>query len=242
MKWLFIALMSTNLWAQVEIKELPVAKIYIPKGFDSNDASQVIVSGELPNLCYKSPRHSIKRVGNKFSIKVEGSYVKNTDPGKCINISVPFLEEVTLGELPAGAYQIALANGQNNFRVQELVVKEAKAQIRDEHFYADVKFIEESDANRVVKLIGHHPNDCLEIEKVEILSNDADTLSLLPILKIRSGHCTQKRVPFEYNYEVPMLENMARGVLLHVRVMDGRSVNHLFQNKLVDRVPEFAIH
>ena len=35
---------------------VPVDNVYSPKGFDANDNSEVIVSGFLPNLCYKNRR------------------------------------------------------------------------------------------------------------------------------------------------------------------------------------------
>lgn len=242
MKWFMLALLiSANVLAQVEIKELPVAKVYVPRGFDSNDAAQVIVSGTLPNLCYKSPRHSLKKIGNRFIIKVEGSFVNNLNPDKCLEVPVPFLEEVTLGELAAGNYKIAL-NGESSLIDQDLVITEAKVQMRDDNLYADVKFIEESDASRIIKLEGYHPNDCMVIDRVEVLSNDKDTLSLMPISKMVPGKCNQKRTPFEFNFEIPHMDHMARGVLLHVRVMDGRSVNHLFQNKWVESIPELVTH
>ncbi len=240
MKWLSIVLMSSSLWAQVEIKQLPIVKIYVPQGFDSNDSSQVIVSGYLPDLCYKSPRHTLERSGNRFTLSVEGSYVPDTTEEGCLNMPVPFLEEVTLGELAEGVYKIGVKGNNNKSSDVELVVKRALTKKRDEFIYADVKFIDETDANRKISLVGYHPNDCLELDKIEMITNGTDTLSLLPVLKISSDVCSGKRTPFEYEYEVPVLENMARGVLIHVRVMDGRSVNHLFQNKLTDSVPELA--
>ena len=43
-------------------------------------------------------------------------------------------------------------------------------------------------------------------------------------------HCPKKMIPFTYEFEVP--QNLeADKVLLHVRVMDGRSVNTFFNNK-----------
>ena len=42
-----------------------------------------------------------------------------------------------------------------------------------------------------------------------------------------------KMVPFSYDMEVPSNLNAAK-VLLHVRVMDGKSVNSIFNNKVVD--------
>jgi hypothetical protein len=46
------------------------------------------------------------------------------------------------------------------------------------------------------------------------------------------GPCENKSTPFKIKYSVPYLESAEKGVLLHVRVMNGRSYNYLYQNRL----------
>lgn len=46
------------------------------------------------------------------------------------------------------------------------------------------------------------------------------------------GHCAEEPTMFTIKYEVPYLSNHPKGVLLHVRVMGGRSFNYLYQNRL----------
>ena len=49
-------------------------------------------------------------------------------------------------------------------------------------------------------------------------------------MKQVSEFCPMKMVPFEYEVEVP--NNLEKEkILLHVRVMDGRSVNSLYLNR-----------
>jgi hypothetical protein len=79
-------------------------------------------------------------------------------------------------------------------------------------------------------LKGYNPSDCFELKEIIIIDNGVDTYSVLPKMKQVKEFCPKKMIPFAYEVEVPQrLE--ADKVLLHVRVMDGRSVNSFFNNK-----------
>ena len=85
----------------------------------------------------------------------------------------------------------------------------------------------ENPHNRIVELKGYNPSDCFQFDRVELVSNKEDVYSVLPIMKKVSDFCPMKMVPFSYEVEIP--DDLPRkNILLHVRSMDGRSVNHLF--------------
>ncbi len=223
-----LALLAANVaFAGTPVETLiPVEHIYVPKGFDSNDNSEVILSGHLPNLCHKAPKTTITQEGNKIMIEVTALKYHPTNPF-CAEVLVPFIEPVSLGVLDKGMYDIVV-NGKSIFRKEaNIFVAESTSPAIDEHVYANVDHVEREEGSRTVKLVGYNPSDCLEFQEVKVASNDKDTYAMLPIMKKVSDFCPMKMTPFKYEVEVPSdLKNDA--VLLHVRAMDGKSVNTLF--------------
>ncbi|MCC7442536.1 MAG: hypothetical protein IT285_12940 [Bdellovibrionales bacterium] len=216
--------------AQAAFEEVlvPVDHVYSPKGFDSNDDAEVIVSGILPDLCYKAPRGKVQLDGDTLRVTVTA--LKEMDPNvACPRAIVPFIEVVSVGVLDAGQYPVVVNGGPLQV-TSRLGVEEASSSAVDNYIYARVESVERVPGTRTVQLKGFNPSYCFEFERVELVSNDADTFSVLPILKQRTELCPLKLVPFTYEVEIPT--TLARDeILLHVRVMNGRSVNSVFQNK-----------
>jgi hypothetical protein len=84
----------------------PVDHLYAPAGFNSFDNSEVVVSGYLPNLCYHSPKAYVEVIDNKISIGVKA--IRNGGFSYCADVIVPFIQEVNLGPLDQGDYQIVV--------------------------------------------------------------------------------------------------------------------------------------
>ena len=61
---------------------------------------------------------------------------------------------------------------------------------------------------------------------MEFKSNGENTYSVLPIMKQNSELCPMKLVPFEYEISIPK-ELDKKKVLLHVRSMNGSSINRI---------------
>lgn len=199
---------------------------YLPTGFDSNDGAEVFVSGALPNTCYKNPFSVVKQVGNKIEIEVM-AYYQGGEEAKCAEMLVPFLEKVELGVLDKGNYSVLATSGPQVLKVKDLKITESTSNSIDDFVYASVDYIEDNQFNRTVKLNGYNPSDCYVFEKVEVISNKDDTYSILPIMKKISDFCPMKGVAFSYEVEIPK-DLKKNTVLLHVRTMDGRSINRLF--------------
>lgn len=209
---------------------VPVDHIYSPKGFDSNDDSQVMISGYLPNLCHKSPMSKVEVKGKKIEITMSALKYDANNP-YCAEVIVPFVESVSLGVLDKGLYDIVV-NGKTLYeKKSNLFVEETTSAAVDDHIYAAVEYIEKQEGTRTVLLKGYNPSDCFQLEEIKWVDNGRDTFSVLPIMKRTSSHCPMKLMPFEYEFEVP--ETLTSDlVLLHVRSMDGKSVNTVFRNKL----------
>jgi hypothetical protein len=76
---------------------IPIANIYVPLGFDSNDKVQVYVTGYLPSICYQGPEYKVKAVrGNKVFIDLEAQ-LKSIPGMACPEVVIPFSQTIRLG-------------------------------------------------------------------------------------------------------------------------------------------------
>jgi hypothetical protein len=203
-------------------------KIYIAEGFDDNDLVEVTVIGTLPDSCHRNPTFEIERKeDNQYSIDLFAHYVPN--PEGCRRVSMPYQDTINFGMMHAGEYSISLVNKRSTER-KSLTINPASTNLVDEFLYGNVNGVLENDANRDIKLIGVNPVNCLIFEKM-----DSEIQGSMIILKPHfkeMGVCKNKPKPFSINYKIPHLPDSPKGILLHVRVMNGRSYNYIFQNKL----------
>ncbi len=208
---------------------VPVDHVYAPAGFDSNDHAEVMIAGYLPNLCYKAPKSVVKVNGNKINISIRANKIRS-GLGFCASVIVPFIENVNIGLLDQGKYNLAVNENSPYERKADMKVAEASSNSVDENIYANVsEIVRVSDQSRRVQLKGYNPSDCFELKEIQVIDNGSDVFSVLPKLSQLRDHCPKKMVPFVYEFSVP--ESLAAPqVLLHVRVMDGKSMNALFNN------------
>jgi hypothetical protein len=203
-----------------------IEQVYVPKGFDSNDNTEIILSGVLPNLCHKTPSTKFKIDGNNIFIKASTLKYESDNPF-CPPVQVPFVHSVAVGVLKKGLYNIFVEGTQKI--AQSIEVADAKKGATDDHIYAQVFFIETKENSRKILLKGLNPSNCLEFHRFQVVDNGKDVYSILPIMRQISEHCPRKEIPFEIPFTVPSELN-AKKVLLHVRTMEGNSVNQVFNN------------
>ncbi len=231
---LFLSVFSSA-QATAELRIIPVDHVYSPMGFDDNDSdAQVVVTGNLPSFCYKTPRAQYKIEDNTIRIQMTALYEEFPDR-PCLQVQIPFLEPVKVGMLSEGTYAVKVNEEMSNPIEDSIYIKKATNLSTDDHKYAAVDYVERKDlVSRTIYLKGYNQSDCFELEKIEYLSNDKDTLSVKPILKKAREFCPLKQVPFNYEWTVPDVLPSSL-VLLHVRVMTGSSINALFANTNVGR-------
>lgn len=235
MKTMFHVLAVLGLSAGVAVASTPVEimtpieHIYSPKGFDSNDNTQIIIEGYLPNLCHKAPTSVVTVDGSKINIRVTALRYDASNPF-CPEAIVPFVETVTVGLLDKGNYDIVV-NGKSLYEKNGAIeVAEATSNSVDEHVYANVDTVVKQAGTREVELRGYSVSDCFILDEINVVDNGSDVYSVLPKMKQISDFCPMKEVPFSYKMVVP--EKLKRDkVLLHVRGMNGNSVNSLFYNR-----------
>lgn len=214
--------------AAQEERTVPVAQVFAPKGFDTNDVTQIIVSGNLPNFCYKSPKSVVTVNDNIINIEVKALY--DTEAA-CAQVVNPFLDVVSVGVLAEGNYEVRVNESASATPLTATIEVTLAATLEvNDHIYARVDHAEQVENSRKVQLHGYNPSDCFDLDKFTYISNGKDTLSVLPIMKKISSHCPLKMTPFTYEAEIPV-ELSVNEALLHIRVMKGDSVNILFNNQ-----------
>ncbi len=230
MKKIFIALLFVSFASlastPIEV-EVPVTKIFSPKGFDSNDMAEVILTGFLPNLCHKSPTLKAEVVGKIIYVTATALNYEQDNPF-CPEMIVPFLSSVQVGVLDRGQYEVKVNVNTPYDRKGELFISESMSPSVDEHTYAYVDHVVRIPGTRKVRLNGYNPSDCFVLDRIDYGNNGKDVYSVLPKMKQVTDHCPLKMTPFSFVTEVPNTLS-EKEVLLHVRVMNGKSVNALFR-------------
>lgn len=218
--------LSVQQAAASTIEYLPIDHVYTVKGFDSNDNTEIMVEGFLPDLCHQTPTAKSRVIGKKVLIDVTG--YKAVEPGQiCAQMIVPFLSTVDVGVLDKGNYKVIVNGASGNAASADLFIDESSSSAVDNHVYANVDFVEKVQSDNKILLKGYNPSDCMELDRVDFISNELDSYAVLPIMKKVRASCPRKMVPFSYEATVPNDLNRDK-VLLHVRVMNGKSVNTVY--------------
>lgn len=222
---LFIMIMQAA-WAVPEVVLPNLDHLYVPEGFDNNDSVEVIITGSFPNPCFS--RNKTEVVVNNYIINILVTALehgKKLESGACPQMKVPFKEVVSVGNLKSGKYMIVVnrSAGVNSLR-EMLYVQEATSSLIDDHIYAAIEWVEQTTSGKFI-LHGIRYSPCFEIDQIKVLSNKRDTLSILPVMKQKSDFCPMKGVPFKTSVEIDFSGLKTSRPLLHVRTLDGRSVN-----------------
>jgi len=226
-------------------EEAVIDKIYRPMGFDDNDQAEVIVSGTLPNQCYRVSKVDAKVITASREIRVKVEMEKYRQ--FCAQVVTDYLVSADLGALSVFgqdevSYKVyASSNRLGLIYSGDLPVKRAINENRqDEFLYAPVDSLTvvhmaspnqlEKSEDRVI-LYGYFPNTCLEFipeselkfSAVQRPDQDQKMLEVLPILRQTEQYpCLEKKTPFVFSYRLPKsLEN--GDYLFYVRTMDGYS-------------------
>ncbi len=217
--------MASNI-SREKSRLVPITNAYIPFGFDSNDNSEVIITGYLPNLCYQSPKYRAKLENGKILIFVSAHKV--TGDTFCPQVIVPFQMTIELGQLDARKFKVYINPRTKTSKRGMLKVSMTKSKKIDDYLYAYVKDVKVKDNYLYIK--GVNPSDCFELKEIRIKDNGRDTYSVLPQVKMVSEVCQPKSTKF--SYRIPFENTLGvKRALFHVRAMDGRSINKVIDLK-----------
>ena len=225
---LFLLALSLFSFSALAFEKVKInGKMYVADGFDDNDLVELTVVGNLPNSCFRNPSYEIEMKNNKYIIRLFAHYVPLEEG--CRDVSIAYTETINFGMLYAGDYDVSLVNKKNT-ELKKLAIKPASSQLVDEFLYGNVSGVVENDSNREIELVGANPVNCLVFDKMT--SEIQNSMIVLRPLFKEIGTCENKSKPFKIKFKVPYIEDQNKGIMLHVRVMNGRSYNYLYQSRL----------
>lgn len=202
---------------------VPVSATYVPKGFDSNDNAQIVVSGAYPNSCYKmGPTHvKVDRKTRQVTVDINAYYTQRT---YCLMLYIPFTQTVDLGILPAADYDLTI----NRMSVQKLPIALATRDQSDDYLYSTVHQVIRLD-RETFELRGVLPNSCAEISEIRVIEEEGNVLTVLPIVRF-SPSCEPKDDPslLGFSKDFTVSEKLSGPKLLYVRSLNGASINQVF--------------
>lgn len=219
---LSLALCSAT-FADAQDVVIAPSDIHIPQGFDSNDKNvAILLTGVLPNSCIQQPTGHAKVIGQKITVDIEA---KEFSDLVCIQMLVPYLVTVPLGQLKPGSYNVVVNEGKDSEKDGVLLVDKPSSQNIDNFTYANVTTVEKVPGRAAIRLNGVHPNSCMNIDRVEVVANDSgNTYAVLPIVKQDQPDCDRVIKPFVYDLAVPVtMPNEV--VVFHVRTFNGNAIN-----------------
>lgn len=216
----------------------PVAKVFVPEGFDDNDNAEIVLHGEYPNTCYQVGRTAAKVDEKTREIMVWAISLKY--PGEnCQDVKVPFTQVVELGILKQGDYKIVLNPDANIGGT--LTVARRHVEAPEDHLYAPVTnaSLGQTDdaARQTLTLSGEYPYmfiGCMVIDEVRTTLTSGNVLVVQPIAKIAEDETPEcqnqtKDKAFKVTKE---LDTMLQGQgLIHVRVLNGDAINQIVHGK-----------
>jgi hypothetical protein len=239
LNWMALALLgvSQSSPASAQIKFPPPTQVlivpertFIPPGFDDNDQSQIVVSGNLINTCYRIGPTTAKvdPISKTISIAQTAYFFEGS---WCLQVLVPYVEIIDLGLLPAGNYRIFSTDQHGKEHPGgKLPIAVSTTAAADDLLYASVDqaYLDTSVAGApTLVLSGTLPGDCMAIQEVRVLYRAENVIEVLPILEIKSGAtCQQKPRPFEAR--VQLNARSGGSTLVHIRSMNGKAINRVF--------------
>lgn len=209
---------------------LEPTQIFVPHGFDSNDQSEVLLTGWLPSPCFTQPKVDVDVRGRVINISLK-SHAKTRD--FCIAMAYPYVVKARLGQLKKGSYRI-LVNDESPVHLNAAInIAAATSGSMDDFIYAQIEDVIVDEVKQTVTLTGYNPSDCIELDTIHFISNKKDTIAVLPIMKQVKTLCDSKLAPFKYVFDIPKLlpSNNHETFLLHVRSLEGTSVNKLVRSR-----------
>ncbi len=209
----------------------PVDRIFVPAGFDDNDKVEVIVHGQFSSSCYKMGPVSatVDEASKKVNITAQAYYYHG---GTCIQLITPFIKSVEIDRhLADGSYTISVVN-RPDAGTPMLRVAKSTRQDADDFLYAAATYANletAADGSRELVLKGQHPyllDGCVKFDDVKSSLGSDGTLVVQPITKIVYGDECRGAVNNRFEYRAKFNQVLPAGeYLLHVRVLDGNSVN-----------------
>jgi len=236
----FVLFTPNRVFASDAVVEVQLEMALLPSvGYDDNDNVQIVLHGMIPNACYSLAMTEVEKDESKKTIRIR-QFASYSENGICAQqrdlpphmlMAIPFTNEVSLGQLSSGQYQIEYLKNSNRIGERNLLIAKAPEPTIDNVPYAAVTNASISDvvtegAPLLVTLSGVLNSTCVELNDNIEVKKEGDVFVVLPVLRVLPvDFCTQQITPFE---KVISLGTASKGkYLIHVRSMNGKSVNRV---------------
>ena len=211
--------------SEPETVEVPLIKAFVPIGFDDNDRAQAMVTGILPDTCYRVGPYQtdIDVVKKTVSVRQMAYHY----PGICLDVIIPFAQVTEWGMLKDGNYKVF--DSVSGKMLGQMPINRAKVSEADDYLYAPVAdaFIREAGGKHLLSLNGAFSTRCMKLKEVKI-HYYPEVVVVQPIAEmLESRDCKTEKVRFQY--EAPLKEGLNGTALLHVRSIDGQAINKLVE-------------
>lgn len=231
---LFLLLGSTSFAKPFNISVKTVTHqpkdVFIPNGFDNNDLSQIVIEGYYPNSCYQTGLLDFSVNTHEKTITINDTVYLHEQP-VCARVLTKYTKVVNLGVLMEGSYKVLIGDKAGKYIERgTLGVKVATTASPDDYLYAPVDKIQRDQLSpHTVYLKGHFTNSCMSMDRVEVLTQvENKTIVFLPIAKwTPSKNCKTVTPGEEFSYPVSLPEAPSGKYLMHIRSLNGQSVNEI---------------
>jgi hypothetical protein len=203
--------------------------VFTPQGFDDNDNVQIVLYGNLPDTC-----HKIGPAYTKVDKEHKTIYVKNTAyyyPGCfCADVLVPYLTTVNVGILKTGGYEVVVERADGSFdKAANLPISVATSASPDDFIYAPVEhmhFVAQHRENvPQVILSGIFRSTCMTLKDIKVNYRANHVIEIQPIAEVEKSGCLNDARLFQAT--VRLKANLRGRALLHVRSLNGQSINQV---------------
>lgn len=216
--------------------EVDLKAALVPVGFDTNDNTQIVVTGNFPDSCHKIGPTEVVQIDKVTKVVTLKQTAYHYNKGICLKVRVPYSQVVNLGMLPEeGDYKIK----DNNSKAElgTLPVAEAKVASPDDFLYApiDDAYLKDGGTTPVLTLRGQFTNRCMSLKGEPEVKYYKDVVVVLPVAqwkKDEKNDCTETVTRFTKEVTLQPLTGTR---LIHVRSMNGQSINQVFDFSTKDR-------
>lgn len=225
-----LVLASTALAAGPRTIAAPLQKFFVPSGFDDNDNVEIVAHGEFPNSCYRvgPARADVNHETKTIEVTVSALQY---DEEICAQVITPYIKPISLGLLNKGDYKVEAKQTPNI--VKSFAVTARKTESPDDFIYAPVEsaalVTRFESGQQYINLKGRYPLTfvgCAVMKEVVVQAAPSDVIVVQPIMDfVQNDPRCDFRETNEFDLYYPLETPFYGEGLLHVRVMNGNSLN-----------------
>jgi len=220
--FMFIAAVPSFAVAGPTIVNAALHTSYLPDGFDNNDQTEFMVEGTLSNTCYKAGPHdwNIDKASKEITV-FSHAYFYNI---LCLQMVFDYSLPINAGILAAGDYKVK--DGASGIALGQFKVNVSKNDGPDDKLYAPVQDATIDRNAGTVTLTGSFKQGCYRFKSIDVTQNSKNVILVTPVIDEENLDCDIGNYAFE---EIrPLPKGLKGRNLLHVRVLNGRSISKLF--------------